>query len=132
MLIFSPTRTKLLADKVLLGQWGQKQCEKFLKRKGLKKLTANFSCRSGEIDLIMADPDRSIVFVEVKTRATEDFAPARFAVTLAKKTKIIKTARCFLAAHKITDRPFRFDVVTIVLGRAARPQITHYISAFTP
>jgi Holliday junction resolvase-like predicted endonuclease len=38
----------------------------------------------------------------------------------------------FLAAHKIEDRPLRFDVVTLVLGRSGPPRIQHYPSAFVP
>ena len=68
-------RNKLLADIKLLGKWGERQCEKFLKRKGFKTLTRNFTCKAGEIDLVMVDSDRSIVFVEVKTRTDEEFAP---------------------------------------------------------
>ncbi len=62
-------RRKLLADRKLLGQWGEKRCRKFLKSKGFKKLARSFSCKRGEIDLVMVAPDGGIVFVEVKTRA---------------------------------------------------------------
>jgi len=125
-------RRKLLADRKLLGRWGEKRCEKFLKRKGLKKLTRSFSCKTGEIDLVMVDTDGSIVFVEVKTRANESFVPAENVITPAKRNKLNKTARYFLAAHNIENRPFRFDVVTIVLGQTGREQIRHYENAFVP
>jgi putative endonuclease len=125
-------KRKLLADRKLLGRWGEKRCERFLKRKGLKTLTRNFSCKTGEIDLIMVDSDRTMVFVEVKTRADESFGPSESAVTSAKKTRMIRAARYFLATNKIEDRPLRFDVVTIVLGEKGRPQIRHYKNAFVP
>jgi len=125
-------RKKLLADRKLLGRWGEKRCEGFLKRKGLKKLACNFSCRAGEIDLVMADADGSIVFVEVKTRADESFEPVESVITPAKKTRMYKTARYFLAVHNIEDRPFRFDIVTIVLGQSGGEQIRHYENAFVP
>ena len=125
-------RSKLLADRKLLGEWGERRCEKFLKRKGLKKLTRNFSCRTGEIDLIMVDSEGAIVFVEVKTRANEDFGPAELAVTYNKKTKLLRTARYFLATNNINDRPFRFDVVTIVVGQTGPAQINHYENTFVP
>ncbi|MHC4558013.1 MAG: YraN family protein [Planctomycetota bacterium] len=125
-------KRKLLAEKKLLGQWGEKRCEKFLKRKGLKMLARNFSCKTGEIDLIMVDTDGTIVFVEVKTRADESFGPSESAVTGAKKARMLRAARYFLATHNIEDRPFRFDVVTIVLGEKGRPQIRHYENAFAP
>ena len=120
------------ADKESLGRWGEKRSEKFLKRKGLKPLTRNFSCKTGEIDLVMVDTDGTLVFVEVKTRANEDFSPSESAVTKAKKTRMLRTARFFIATNNIENRPFRFDVVTIVLGDKAPEQIRHYENAFVP
>jgi putative endonuclease len=138
-----------LADRKRLGRWGEKRCEKFLKRKGLKTLTRNFSCKTGEIDLVMVDlsgfagktgeidlvmvdADRTIVFVEVKTRADESFGPSESAITAGKKTKMIRTARYFLATNEIQDRPLRFDVVTIILGKKSPVQVRHYENAFVP
>ena len=125
-------RKKLLADRKLLGRWGEKRCEKFLKAKGLKILTRNFSCKTGEIDLIMVDTDRTIVFIEVKTRADETFNSVESSITTPKKARLVRTARYFLATHKIDNRPFRFDVVAIVLGQKGSPQIRHYQNAFVP
>lgn len=127
-----PKKRRLLADKKLLGQWGEKRCERFLKRKGLKVLVRNFSCKTGEIDLIMVDTDGTIVFVEVKTRANENFGQSESAITAAKKNRMLRAARYFLATHDIENRPFRFDVVTIVLGEKGHPQIRHYENAFVP
>jgi putative endonuclease len=117
-------KRKLLADRTLLGQWGEKHCQRFLKKKGLKKLTRNFYCRAGEIDLIMVDRDKTIVFVEVKTEAS---------ITSGKKARLLRTAQYFLAVNNIENRPFRFDVVTIVLSGTGRPLlIRHYKNAFVP
>lgn len=125
-------KRKLLADRELLGRWGEKRCQRFLKRKGLKTLTRNFSCNAGEIDLIMVAPDRTIVFVEVRTRADETFGSAESSITSAKKARLIRTARYFLTTHDIDNRPFRFDVVIIVLGPKGTPQIRYYKNAFVP
>ena len=119
-------------SKDLLGRWGEKRCEKFLKCKGLKTLTRNFSCKTGEIDLIMVDSDGTLVFVEVKTRANEDFSPSESAVTSAKKSRMFRTARYFLAVNDIENRPFRFDVVTIVMREKGPAWIRHYEKAFVP
>ena len=124
-------KRRLLADRKLLGQWGEKRCERFLKSKGLRTLTRNFSCESGELDLIMVDSDGSIVFVEVRTKADETFGPPEASITQPKRAKLLRTARYFLATHNIEDRPFRFDVVAIVLGQTRRPQIRHYKNAFS-
>jgi len=80
----------------------------------------------------MVDKDGGIVFVEVKTRANEDFSQPESAITGVKKTRMIRAARYFLSSNDIDGRPFRFDVVTIVLGEKNRPQIRHYENAFTP
>jgi putative endonuclease len=125
-------RCRLLADREELGRWGERRCERFLKRKSLKTLARNFSCKTGEIDLVMVAPDRTLVFVEVKTRAGENFTPTEDVITPSKKAKLLRTARYFLATNKIDDRPFRFDVVTIVLPKKGREQIKHYENAFVP
>ncbi len=124
-------KSRLFADRGLLGRWGEKRCERYLKRKGFKTLTRNFSCKSGEIDLIMVDTDASIVFVEVKTRTDETFSPAESSITAPKKARLQRAARYFLAAHNnIENRPFRFDIVAIVLSRTGPEQIRHYQNAF--
>ena len=121
-----------MADKRLLGRWGEKHCEKYLKGKGFKTLARNFLCQSGEIDRIMVDTDGTLVFVEVKTRANEDFGPSESSITSAKKIRMLRAARFFLATHQIEDRPFRFDVVTIVLSEKGPARISHYENAFVP
>ncbi len=127
-LIFN--RSKLLSDIKLLGKWGQRQSEKFLKRKGLKTLTRNYACKAGEIDLIMVDSDRSIVFVEVKTRADEEFTPTESVITRPKMERMTKTARYFISVNEIENRPYRFDIVTIILGRRGPAELRHYKNAF--
>jgi len=125
-------RHKLLSDRKLLGRWGEKRGEKFLKKKGLRTLARNFSCKTGELDLVMADADGTVVFVEVRTKADESFGPPEESITRPKRARLLRAARYFLASHNIQDRPFRFDVVTIVLGQAGREQIRHYENAFVP
>ncbi len=127
-LIFN--RNKLLSDTRLLGKWGERQCEKFLKRKGLKTLTRNFSCNAGEIDLIMVDSDHSIVFVEVKTRVDEEFTSTESVITKPKMDRMTKTARYFISANEIENRPYRFDIVTVTLGPKGPAELRHYKNAF--
>jgi len=123
---------KLASDPRSLGQWGEKRCERFLKRGGLSSLARNYACKSGELDLVMLDTDGTIVFIEVRTRAADTFATPEDSITYAKKTKLLRTARFFLATHNIYDRPCRFDIVTIILGQTGRPKIKHYKNAFIP
>ena len=124
-------RLKNLTSIKIFGNWGEKRCEKFLNKKGLKTLTRNFLCKTGEIDLIMLDSDGTIVFVEVKTRKSEDFTPAENALTYPKKSRMLKAATYFLSKNKIENRPCRFDFVTIVNDNK-NEIINHYPNAFTP
>jgi putative endonuclease len=123
-------RNKLLKDRQALGKWGESISENFLKRKGLKTLTRNYACNAGEIDLIMVDKDRAIVFVEVKTRLDEEFTPTEEVVNKTKADKMTKTSRYFLSVHDIANRPYRFDVVTVTLGKRGPAQIQHFKNAF--
>ena len=125
-------RRKLLSDRARLGRWSERRCERFLKAKGLRTLTRNYRCKMGELDLVMVDADGSIVFVEVRSRAEEGLVPPEATITATKRAHISQTARFFLAAHKIEDRPLRFDVVTLILGRSGPPNIQHYPNAFVP
>lgn len=125
-------RKQLLCDSKRLGRWGQSRCEKFLKRTGCRTIARNYSFRGGELDLIMADKDGAIVFVEVKTRRNEEFATARSAVNSKKMNKMKRTAKCFLKDFNVSDRPLRFDVMTVVLGPEGSPVICHYPNAFVP
>jgi putative endonuclease len=125
-------RQKLLTDRKLLGQWGENYSHRFLKKQGLKTLTRNFSCKTGEIDLVMIDTDRTVVFVEVRTKSDESLSSAESSITTPKKARLLRTARYFITTHNIEDRPFRFDIVTIVLPPKGPPQIRHYKNAFTP
>lgn len=128
-MLLNRSRGKQLGERGLLGRWGEKRCERFLKKKGFKRLARNFSCKSGEIDLVMVDIDGTIVFVEVKTRADECFGPVESVVTAAKKNRMYRAARYFLATHKIEERPYRFDVVAVVCREKGRAQIRHYENA---
>lgn len=124
-------RRKLLSDRKLLGVWGEQRAQRYLRVKGFQPLTTNWSCKTGELDLVMYD-NGAIVFVEVKTRANEDFADAETSVNFVKQRKLIHTARYFIAQNKLHNRPARFDVVTIILPPTGKPAITHWQNAFMP
>ena len=98
----------------------------------MRTLTRNYACKMGELDLVMVDRDGTLVFVEVRSRAEEGIVPVEATVTPGKRQRLARAARHFLAAHKIEDRPLRFDVMTVVLGHQGPPQIRHYENAFVP
>ena len=78
---------------------------------GLEKITENFRCRLGEIDLVMLDRD-CLVFVEVRYRRQSRFATAAASVDRMKQRKIMRAAAAFLAGNRqFCDMAVRFDVI---------------------
>ncbi|MFC1761596.1 YraN family protein [Planctomycetota bacterium] len=124
-------RARKPSERADLGRWGERQAERFLRKKGWTRIERNYTCRSGEIDLIMTDPEGTLVFVEVKTRQGEHFQPVETAITPQKKTRMRRAARLFLSSYDTGECPCRFDVVAIVAGPAGAPEIRHYPRAFT-
>jgi len=88
----------------------QRACE-YLETQGMRLITQNFSCRMGEVDLIMQDKN-SLVFIEVRYRANNKFGGAAASVTKSKQRKIIKTALYYQQRHAPKSN-MRFDVVAI-------------------
>jgi putative endonuclease len=113
------------------GDQGERLAEKYLKRRGLKLLTRGYAAPVGEIDLILRDGD-TIVFVEVKTRRSREFADPQDSVGAIKQRKMRRCAEWFLRERNWTDRPCRFDVVGIVLPEQGEPEIEHFANAFQP
>ncbi|MEN6386273.1 MAG: YraN family protein [Phycisphaerales bacterium] len=132
MLFFGDNLKKILSDSRLLGQWGQKQCEKFYKAKNCKILARNFTCKMGEIDLIVTTSDSTVVFVEVKTRTSEVFADAESAITYAKKLRMTRAANLFVKKYELDSSPLRFDVVIVRPDEKGKADIRHYENAFEP
>ena len=83
----------------------------YLAQQGLKPIVSNYSCKLGEIDLIMQDQDVR-VFIEVRYRSQEDYGDALESVTPRKQRKIIRTAQYYLQENNLYDKiPCRFDVI---------------------
>lgn len=85
----------------------------YLAQQGLLLIETNFSCRVGEIDLIMKDGE-TLVFVEVRYRTRADFMDPVASVDHRKQKKLLRSAATYLKFHRLTDRvPCRIDVLGI-------------------
>ncbi len=111
-----------------LGQFGENVAAEELERRGYEILARRYRTRHGEIDIVARDGD-TIVFVEVKARATAEFGTAAEAVTAWKQRRLAAMATDYLARSRVAPCPCRFDVVAIDgMGDAMR--ITVYRDAF--
>lgn len=109
------------------GRIGEAQAENFLKKAGLKIIARNVRVGYDELDLIARQGD-ALIFVEVKTRASEEFGRPASAVNLAKRKKLSRAAMHFLKKHKLRPPYIRFDVVEVI---GDKPEIRHIQNAFT-
>jgi putative endonuclease len=100
-----------------LGRKGESIAAAYLRKNGYRVLYKNFrSKRGGEIDLVCRDCGaKTLVFVEVKTRATDAFGPPHYAVTLKQQDRIIRGAKEWLRMLSDPRVSYRFDVVEVLM-----------------
>jgi putative endonuclease len=92
----------------------------------LRVVERNWRCRYGELDVIAADDAaREVVFVEVKTRTTEQFGGVVQAVTPVKVRRLRRLAGLWLAQQSQRWASVRIDVVAIRVGHRREPELTH-------
>jgi len=111
------------------GTLGEKAAKRHLRRLGLKFLIGNFRSPRGEVDLIFRDGD-CLVFVEVKTRSSEDWTRPAAAVDFDKKRLLSHAALDYLRLLKSPRIKFRFDIVEVLLLDGGISEVRHLPNAF--
>ncbi|MGJ3521588.1 YraN family protein [Nitratidesulfovibrio sp. D1] len=111
-----------------IGARGEEAAARLLAKRGLRVLARNWRHGGLELDIV-CDDRGTLVFVEVKTRAASGPARPDEALTPAKRGKLVRAARQYLAAHDAWDRPCRFDLVCVVHDGATLT-LEHYPHAF--
>jgi putative endonuclease len=120
----SPAKTD--ASKQLeLGRRGEAMAAAYLQQLGYRIVASNFALPVGrnrlgvpinvEIDLV-AYQGETLCFVEVKSRASDWFAPPQVNVDRRKQRQIARAARAYRRMFGLVGEPYRYDVVTIVFG----------------
>jgi putative endonuclease len=114
-----------------LGSRGERVAERFLRKSGYKILMRNYvPRRGGEVDLVCrVRGRRELVFVEVKTRSSEEFGAPQHAVNWRKRQRLIQAANEWLELLDKPDVTARFDIVE-VLSVGARWEVRHLVDAF--
>jgi len=109
-----------------IGAMGEQLAVDHLKSLGLRLLDRNWRCRYGELDVIAVDDaTRTVVFVEVKTRTSDQFGGVAQAVTPRKVRRLRRLAGLWLAAQDGSWAEVRIDVIGVRIGRQRTPEITH-------
>ena len=117
-----------------IGQMGEEIASRIVARQGkMKIIERNYRSRIGEIDIIARDHN-TLVFIEVKTRATLNAGFPEESVTEHKQEKIRKVALYYLMSHGCNPNHvnYRFDVISITFtgDDYAHPSINYYKNAF--
>jgi putative endonuclease len=124
------SRSKELPEHLRRGARGEKLAAQYLRSHGYKILYRNFRDRTGgEIDIVCRNGD-TLVFVEVKTRADEDFGRPVEAVDRQKQLRVSKGGLAWLRLLDNPDIVFRFDVVEVLLPDEGSPQLELIQDAF--
>src|SRR5437773_7026052 len=106
------------------GALGERAAKKHLKQTGLKFLTANFRSDRGEIDLVFRHDD-CLVFVEVKTRSSEDWVRPAAAVNAERRRRLTRAGLDYLSLLRNPPVKVRFDVVEVLLQAGTSREIRH-------
>ncbi|MFC3607183.1 YraN family protein [Stutzerimonas tarimensis] len=108
------------------GQDGEVLALAHLQRQGLRLIARNWSCRAGELDLVMLEGD-TVVFVEVRYRRHDAWGGALESIDARKRQKLIRAAQFFLLREqRWASHPSRFDVVAL----GASPDLNWIRNAF--
>ena len=112
-----------------LGRRGEDLALEHLEDSGYRIVAANFRLPVGrntrdvivhaEIDIVAYDGP-TLCFVEVKTRASDEFAPPQVNVDLRKRRQVARAARAYRRMMGLTNSSYRYDVVTVVLAQDAQ------------
>ena len=118
-----------------LGKWGEEYAAVYLQKQGYVILDRDwrYGRSKSDIDIICKTPDmRTVVFVEVKTRATEQILAPEDAVNVQKVRHIGRAAHNYVQMYDVVEE-LRFDILTII-GRKGSDdiQINDIENAFNP
>jgi putative endonuclease len=113
-----------------LGARGEIAAAMFLKRLGYRIVHRNYAIGGGEFDIVAIE-DRTVVFVEVKTRSTDEFGSPAQSVDRNKQEQLSRLAHLYIRRYHLQEHHARFDVIAVVWPKnARRPEIKHYRNAF--
>ncbi|MBK7384124.1 MAG: YraN family protein [Flavobacteriales bacterium] len=119
-----------MAEHNLIGAQGEQLACRYLEEHGFEIVERNWRYGRHEIDII-AKQGAELVFVEVKTRSTDQHGEPEEAVKKGKRGRVIKAANAYVQATG-ADLRVRFDIVSIILHPSGKPYIHHIPDAFYP
>jgi putative endonuclease len=102
-----------------LGVWGEAAARQYLEANGYRVRACNWRCAEGEIDLV-AEMERTLVFVEVNTRRGAGYGAPQEAVGPRKAGHLILAATRYIEDQQLGEIDWRVDVIAITAGPGPR------------
>ncbi|WP_294748057.1 YraN family protein [uncultured Prevotella sp.] len=109
-----------------LGKWGEDCAADYLQRKGYTIVERDWKSGHRDIDIIAVDENRTVVFVEVKTRRNRVFGEPEESVDYRKMRNLQAAINHYVKYRRI-DNEIRFDIITVVGTIGSEPEIDHLI-----
>jgi putative endonuclease len=98
---------------------GEDYAAEYLKKKGYKIIERNFRKKYEEIDII-ATYNKTLVFIEVKTRSSLAFGTPFESIAFRKLRHLVKSAQAYKASHPKLPDDLRIDAVGILMSSEGR------------
>ena len=115
---------RFVCYKKRLGKIGEDHAVKYLKIQGYKVLDRNVYIGGGEIDII-AEKKNTIIFIEVKTRRSEEYVDILDAISEEKEESLITSCEEYLSQNNLDNPDFRIDLIGIVIKGGALEKLEH-------
>ena len=106
-------------DRVKLGKLGEEIAGRFLREQGYQILTTNYRCPQGEVDIVARDGEE-VVFVEVRTRRSQNFGTPQESLNRSKIRRLVATCQDYLQGYGGVDTDWRIDLVSVRLDHDNR------------
>ncbi len=99
------------------GRIGEELARRHLETLGFTILDANYRTRWGEIDLV-AEKNEELVFVEVRTRRSNNMGTPEESITVTKRSHLVAAAEEYIQTSESTYTDWRIDLVAVELDRS--------------
>lgn len=118
-----------MTNKKIIGNTGEDIATQYLENKGYEIVARNWQYMHRELDIV-AKKDKTLIIIEVKTRAAYSLITPIEAVTPRKQRLVISAANVFIEKHNI-NLDVRFDIISIVYNNNTF-EVEHIENAFYP
>lgn len=119
-----------LPEHLKTGLRGEQLAARYLIKNKYRIISSNFATKLGETDIVAEDKDKTICFIEVKTRSPGQMLAPAEAVDYRKSENLKTNASAFLKMTKNESATVRFDIIEVILHDLFTADINHIKNAF--